>query len=115
MPDPGFLNAPATEAAADTIRGTTEIVSNTASEAAQSAQQSVQQFRHRFQDRWRRMNDRVAEATAQLPAFKRELRDNAVFVAGRVRDSHRRRPLNVLGLIVAAAFVLGVTIGLGRH
>lgn len=126
MSDPAFCNVPATEATAAKIRETTqttaaklrettEVTAARVRAQAETARRAALQFRDRLQDRWQRMSDRVTETTAQLPAFKQELREDAAFVADRARYYHQTRPLSALGAIAAAAFVLGVAIGLGRR
>jgi ElaB/YqjD/DUF883 family membrane-anchored ribosome-binding protein len=125
MSEPAYPNLSATEATAAriyetadataaTIRETTEAVRITVLEKAETVRRAVQELRDRLQDRWQQVSDRVTETTAQLPAFRQELREDAAYVADRARYYHRTRPVRALGIIAAAAFVLGVAIGLGR-
>ena len=115
MSDPAFCNVPATETTAARFREATEITAARVRAKAETARLAALRFRDQLQDRWQRISDRVTETTAQLPEFKQELREDAAYVAGRARYYHQTRPLSALGVIAAAAFVLGVGVGLGRR
>ncbi len=78
---------------------------------------SVQEFRDRLKARWEGLNERLASrgTSGPLPALKLELRDDADYVVRRARYYHELQPLNAVGMVAAAAFILGAAIGFGRH
>lgn len=78
---------------------------------------TVQDLRDRLKARWERVNDRLASrgTSGPLPALKEELRDDADYVVTRARYYHELRPLSAVGMVAAAAFILGAAIGFGRH
>ena len=115
MSDPAFYEVAATEATAAKIQEKTEAASAKVRETAESTMRAAQQLKERVQDGWQQMSDRVSETRSQIPVFKQELREDAAYVAERARYYHEARPLSVLGAIAAAAFVLGIAIGLGRR
>lgn len=115
MSEPAFCNVSATEATAAKIREKTEAAAMKAREGAEAARRAARQLRNRVEDGWQRTSGRLAETRARIPALKQGLREDAAYVAGQARHYHETRPLNVLGAIAAAAFVLGIAIGLGRR
>lgn len=104
MSEPAYCNIPAPETTAAAIR-----------EKAESTLRAAQRLRERLQEGWQQVSDTVTETAAQLPAFKQEFAGDAQRLAGRARLYHQARPINALGVVAAAAFALGLVIGLGRH
>ena len=115
MSDPAFYDLSATEATAAKIQEKTEVASAKVRETAAATMRSARQLKDRIQDGWQQMSDQVTETRSQIPVFKQELREDVVYIADRARYYHETRPLTVLGAIAAAAFVLGIAIGLGRR
>lgn len=126
MSDPAYCNIPSTEATAAKIRENTDAAAEKVREFTDSAAAKVRQttastldaaqrYRDRLQDRWQQMSERVSETAAQLPAIKQEIKDDAAYVADRARYYHQTRPLSTLGMVAAAAFVIGLGVGLGRR
>lgn len=119
MSDPAFYDISATEATAAKIQEKTEVASAAASakvrETAESTVRAARQLTDRLQDGWQQMSDCVNETRARIPVFKQELREDAAYIAERARYYHEERPIHTLGVIAAAAFVLGIAIGLGRR
>lgn len=78
---------------------------------------SVRDLRDRLKERWGKLNARASSngTPGALPALKQELRDNADYVVTRARYYHQIRPLSAVGMVAAAAFVVGAAIGFGRH
>lgn len=97
------------------VESATQAVEEKAGEAARAAQR----LGDHLQERWQRVNERLrrasAQARAELPALQQELREDAEYVAVRARYYHETRPLSALGMVAAAAFALGMIVGLGRH
>jgi ElaB/YqjD/DUF883 family membrane-anchored ribosome-binding protein len=104
MSEPAFCNIPAAETTAATLR-----------EKAEATLQAAQRLRSSLQERFQQVSNTVTETAAQLPAFKQELTDDAQRLARRARLYHQARPISALGVVAAAAFALGIVIGLGRH
>lgn len=102
--EPVLANPSAAEATAARLR-----------ETAEAARETAQRLGQRLENAWEQASERVAETVEQIPALKRELRRDAEYVARRARHYHQTRPLNALGFVAAAAFVLGLAIGLGRR
>jgi len=115
MSDPAFYDVTATEATAAKIQEKTEAASAKVRETAETTVHAARQLKERLQDGLQQMSDRVTETRSRIPVFKQELREDAAYIAGRARYYHEARPLNTLGVIAAAAFVLGMAIGLGRR
>ena len=115
MSDPAFYEVAATEATAAKIQEKTEVASAKVREGAETTVRAARKLKERLQDDWQQMTDRITETKARVPIFKQELREDAAYVAQRARYYHEARPLSVLGVIAAAAFVLGIAIGLGRR
>jgi len=78
---------------------------------------SVQDLRDRLKARWEELNARASSTgtPGPLPALRQELRDDADYVVTRARYYHEIRPLSAVGMVAAAAFVVGAAIGFGRH
>jgi len=69
----------------------------------------------RLRRRWEELKQRTSYPTAAgRPSLIRELRDDAKYVRLRVRSYHENRPLHAAVMIAAAAFVLGLLMGLVR-
>jgi len=115
MSDPAFYEVAATEATAAKIQEKTEAASAKVRETAETTMRAARQLKERLQDGWQQMSDCVSETKSQIPVFKQELREDAAYIKERARYYHEARPLSVLGVIAAAAFVLGIAIGLGRR
>ena len=115
MSDPAFYEVSATEATAAKIQEKTEVASAKVREGAETTVRAARQVKERLQDGLQQMSDRIAETRSRIPIFEQELREDAAFIAERARYYHESRPLNVLGVIAAAAFVVGIAIGLGRR
>jgi len=92
--------------------------------------EATQDLVGRLQSRWEELTDRINEFTDRLnsmraaysssfarysSSFARELRANADNVRSRVRYYHERRPLQVLGMVAAATFAVGLLVGLRRR
>lgn len=115
MSEPAFCNVSATEATAAKIREKTDAAAVKVREGAETTRRAARRLRYGVQDGWRQLRGRITETRARIPALKQGLREDATYVAGQARYYHENRPLNVLGAIAAAAFVLGIAIGLGRR
>ena len=115
MSDPAFYEISATEATAAQIQEKTEVASDKIRETAETTARAARELKERLQDGWQQMSDYATETRARIPVFKQELREDAAYIAERARYYHEARPLSVLGVIAAAAFVLGIAIGLGRR
>ncbi|MGH9590755.1 MAG: hypothetical protein ACRD25_10180 [Terracidiphilus sp.] len=115
MSEPAFCKVSTTEATAAKIRETTEAAYVKAREGAEMTRRAAGQLRNRLEDGWRQMRGRVTETRARIPTLKREIREDAAYVADRARYYHDNRPLSALGAIAAAAFILGIAIGFGRR
>lgn len=115
MSDPAFYDLSATEATAAKIQDKTEVASAKVRETAETTVRAARHFKDRLQDGWQQVSDCVSETKSRLPVFKQELRDDAAYIAERARYYHEARPIYTLGIIAAAAFVLGIAIGLGRR
>ena len=67
-------------------------------------------------DRWERIVQRFSEPWGSAHRNLRDhLRDDMEFAVIRLRYYHRYYPVQVLGAVVASAFVLGAVLGLGRE
>lgn len=115
MFDPADCNVSATEATTAKIREKTEATAAKVREGAETTVRAARQFRGRLQEGWRQASSRVNETRARLPVYKEQLRANADHLAKQARYYHETRPLNTLGAVVAAAFLLGIGIGFGRR
>ena len=115
MSDPAFYEISATEATAAQIQGKTEVASDKIPGTAESTARAARKLKERLQDGRQQTSDCATETKARIPVFKKELREDAAYIAERARYYHEARPLKVLGVIAAAAFVLGMVIGLGRR
>ena len=115
MPDPAFYDISATEATAAKIQEKSEVASAKVRETTETTVRAARQVKERLQDGWQQMSDCVSETRSRLPVFKEKLREDAEHIAQRARYYHETRPLTVLGTIAAAAFVLGMAIGLERQ
>ena len=76
------------------------------------SQEMLEELRHRLEHLRERVERRTSEAGTSL---KRELKHDADYVKVRARFYHERRPLQTLGMVAAAGFVLGVFVGLWRR
>lgn len=92
-----------------------EFTAATLLEKAEATLDAAKRLRSRLHERWQQVSDTVSETAAELPAFKQELADEAQRLAGRARLYHRTQPISALGVVAAAAFALGMVIGLGKH
>lgn len=72
----------------------------------------IQQWRARWDEMRERVRRPVNDARRGLA---RELNQNADYVRNRARHYHQHRPLQVLGVIAAAGFALGLLLGLWRR
>lgn len=115
MSDPAFYDLSATEATAAKIQEKTEVATAKVRETAETTVRAARQLKDRLQDGCQQMSDCVTETRARIPAFKQELREDAAYIAERARYYHEERPIHTLGIIAAAAFVIGIAIGLGRR
>lgn len=104
MPDPVWPNVSTPEAAAVAI-----------GEKAGTAVLAARRLADRLHERWEEINSIIVNQASRLPDLKQELCDDAGYLADRARYYHETRPVNALGVVVAAAFVLGIAIGLGRR
>lgn len=104
MSEPAFCNIPAAETTAASLL-----------EKAEATLHAAQRLRSKLHDRWQQVSETVSETAAQFPAYGQELADDAQRLAGRARLYHQTRPISALGVVAAAAFALGMVIGLGRH
>lgn len=108
MSEPAYRTIPASETTAATLL-----------EKAEATLHAAQRLRSRLHDRWQQVSDTVTDAVsetaAQIPVFKRELADDAQRLAGRARLYHETQPISALGVVAAAAFAVGLVVGLGRH
>jgi ElaB/YqjD/DUF883 family membrane-anchored ribosome-binding protein len=71
----------------------------------------VRQLRAQWESLRHRVQDPAEKAGRKLA---RELRANTNYVKYRARTYHERQPLQVLGVAVAAGFVLGLMLGFLR-
>lgn len=123
MSEPAFRNFSGLESVsnvadhvAQQAAETAQMVAEKAAGTAESAILAAQRLSDRLYTRWQQINERVvSEASQRLPEFKQELCDDAGYIADRARYYHQTRPISTLGVVAAAAFVLGMAIGLGRH
>lgn len=80
--------------------------------ARSSSQEMMDELRRRLED----LRERVEKQTSEVGMnLKRELSQDADYVKIRARYYHERRPLQTLGMVAAAGFVLGVFVGLWRR
>lgn len=77
-----------------------------------ASQEMLEELRKRLEDLRERVEKQTSEAAVSL---KRELSQDADYVKIRARYYHERRPLQALGMVAAAGFVLGVFVGLWRR
>lgn len=77
-----------------------------------SSQEMMGELRKRLEELRERVEKQTSEAGVSL---KRELSQDADYVKIRARYYHERRPLQTLGMVAAAGFVLGVFVGLWRR
>lgn len=104
MSESAFCTIPTPDATAATLL-----------EKAEATLDAAKRLRSRLHERWQQVSDTVSETAAELPAFKQELADEAQRLADRARLYHQTCPISALGVVAAAAFALGMAIGLGRH
>jgi ElaB/YqjD/DUF883 family membrane-anchored ribosome-binding protein len=76
------------------------------------SQEMLVELRSRLEHLRARIEKQTGEAGISL---KRELNHDADYLKIRARDYHERRPLQTLGMVAAAGFVLGVFVGLWRR
>jgi ElaB/YqjD/DUF883 family membrane-anchored ribosome-binding protein len=80
--------------------------------AGRPSRQLLRQCRARWEEMRERIRRPVEEAGRGLA---RELNRDADYVKNRARRCHESRPLQALGVVAAAGFALGLTLGLWRR
>lgn len=119
MAEPVLRNRTVPEAAAEMpLRPVVQEVPirSTIAERARERTNAAQELLEGLRTRWEEMKERVekqGEATAV--SLRRELSQDADYVRIRARYYHEKRPLQTLGVVAAAAFVFGLTLGLWRR
>jgi ElaB/YqjD/DUF883 family membrane-anchored ribosome-binding protein len=95
-----------------TTRSRTSGVRARPAKAPTPSQEMLEELRHRLEHLRERVERHTRDAGVSL---KRELSHDANYVKVRARYYHERRPLQTLGMVAAAGFVLGVIVGLWRR
>lgn len=103
---------PSHELPSHTISNRTSSVSARPPRARTPSQEMLEELRGRLEHLKNRVERHTSETGISL---KREFRRDADYVKIRARYYHDRRPLQTLGMVAAAGFVLGVFVGLWRR
>lgn len=87
-----------------------------AAEALRRTRTATEELFQELRVRWEELKQRSEEqAMAAGRSLGRELNQDAKYVRIRARYYHENRPLQTLGVVAAAGFVLGLALGLWRR
>ncbi|MFP5277300.1 MAG: phage tail assembly chaperone [Acidobacteriota bacterium] len=88
----------------------------TASETMRRVRSASEDLLQELRTRWEELKERTEkQATHTSRSLRRELHQDADYVRIRARYYHENRPLQTLGVVAAAGFLLGLTLGLWRR
>lgn len=87
-----------------------------ASETMRRVRTASEDLLQELRTRWEELKERTEkQATHTSRSLRRELHQDADYVRIRARYYHENRPLQTLGVVAAAGFLLGLTLGLWRR